>query len=97
MFKIKRQQQSLELRTCTKPAILVMIGEESLKSVAKLAQKNQEKEKCIFTSTEYSVFKLASSLSEDRIKSISEHPVWFCCFLMSSYYFHYTVLVTEAK
>ena len=35
-----------------KPAILIMTGEET-KSVAKLAQKNQEKEKKVFfTSTE---------------------------------------------
>ena len=80
-----------------KPAILIMTGEETFKSVAKLAQKNQEKEKKVFfTSTEQSAFKLVGSLSKIRIKSISEHLVWLYCFLMSFYYFYYTVLMIQA-
>lgn len=50
-FKMKRGAES-GVVCMLKPAILIMTGEET-KSVAKLAQKNQEKEKKVFfTSTE---------------------------------------------
>lgn len=76
-----KESQSLELNTCIKPVILVMIREESFKGVPKLAQKDQETEKCIFSSTVYSVFKLTSSLSKIRIKSVSEYSVC-CCYVV---------------
>lgn len=51
-FKMKRGAES-GVVCMLKPAILIMTGEETFKSVAKLAQKNQEKEKKVFfTSTE---------------------------------------------
>ena len=41
-FKMQREQQSLVLCACTKPAILVVITDRSFEGVANLSQKNKK-------------------------------------------------------